>query len=117
MEHLLAEKGITPDRFVLLKYKDQFAILCGVGGGYLGGDSWRRSTAIKSVEKEGDIYFVKTDSGSEYALFLFRVGFTHMTASIWNQIEELDKGKDVELIHEQSDIEFILNSFMVDSNV
>ena len=114
--YLHAEQGITPDRFVLLKYKDQYAILAAGHGSQADADTWRRSTAIKSVEKEDDTYFVKTNSGSEYALKLVRVGFTYLTSSIWHQIEDLDNGIDVELIHEQSDIEAILNSFMVDSN-
>ena len=100
------EKGLTPDRFVLLKYKDQFAILAGVDG------TWRRSTAIVSTEKDGDKYFVKTRSGSEYALNPFYIGFTLATSGIWAQIEELDTDKIVELVHEQDDIIFVLDSFL-----
>ncbi len=109
---LRAESGITPDRFVLLKYKDQFAILAGGCGRHLDADTWRRSTAIRKTEKEGDTYFVKTLSGSEYALNLVRVGFTGLTSSIWSQIEELDKNSSVELVHEQADIKFVLDSFL-----
>lgn len=110
--HLHTEQGITPDRFVLLKYKDQFAILAGGHGGYLDADTWRRSTGIRSAELDGDVYFVKTLSGSEYALNLARVGFTGLTSNIWAQIEEIDTAKAVELVHEQGDIKFVLDSFL-----
>jgi len=110
--YLTAEQGITPDRFVLLRYKDQYAILAGGHGGYLDADTWRRSTALKSAEKEGDIYFVKTLSGSEYALVLSRVGLTNLTGSIWSQIEGLDSGNNVELVHEQDEIRAVLDSLL-----
>lgn len=112
VQFLGPERGLTPDRFVLIQYQDQFAILAGIQGGYLDGDSWRRSTAIHSVEKDGDLYFVKTQSGSEYALDMVRVGFTNLTSAIWAQIEGFDHDNKVKLIHEQSDIASILDSFL-----
>lgn len=115
--YLTAEQGITPDRFVLLRYKDQYAILAGGHGGYLDADTWRRSTALKSAEKDGDIYFVKTASGSEYALNLVRIGFTHLTSSIWAQIYDLDVSNGVELVHEQDEIRAVLDSLLEKTDV
>lgn len=112
------ERGMTPDRFVLIRCQNEYCILAGTNGGYAASNSWRRSTAIRDVDLDGDIYFVRTLSGSEYALQLVLVGFTLMSGAIWAQIEEQGH-HDVALVHEQDEIKQVLESFMEkqDANV
>ena len=93
------EKSITPDRFVLLRRGGKLGILSGLYGGKFGGDEWRRSTHIVSVEKSPDeegLYFAKVRSGSEYALSLSKVGFIPITEDIWFRISSVYR--DIELL-------------------
>lgn len=102
---------ITPDRYAILHYleQDQFAILSGWSGGYLDGDSWRRSSAIQSVKFTQGGYEVQTGS-STYFLRDGSAGVTGLSASIWGQIEseQQRQGKNmVDIWIDEDDIESI----------
>ena len=114
MYTLGAEAGITPDKFVLLEIDGQVVILAGMYGGYYGGDEWRRSTPIVAVDTSKDpegIIFVKTKSGSEYALREGSVGFTGMTSGIYMRLREQYPDENVLKLHAGEDVRKVLLSF------
>jgi hypothetical protein len=73
---LPAEQGQVPDRWVIIKVtkhdenKTERYVLSGWYGGYLGGDSWRKSSNIVKEEVLDDRGNIKvtTESGSTYLL-------------------------------------------------
>lgn len=84
----------TPDKFVLIDYgtdyppKERYAVLAGFYGGFAGSNSWKRSSAIASVEVVDDKQIVATTySGSKYVLYKSCVGTTMLTQSILSQAQ------------------------------
>lgn len=79
----------TPDRWVLFNSYGGIMILAGWGGSYLYGDSWRRSSAIKTlkVNNSGDL-LATTESGSQYSLERGGLGYTNTTSCIRNQVDK-----------------------------
>ena len=76
-----------PDRWVIVDYggangKDRYAIMAGWRGGYLYGDSWRRSSPLTSAVKKEDGWVVETGSGSRYFLSEKSIGVTMTTQSL-----------------------------------
>jgi hypothetical protein len=90
---------LTPDKWVIISVDGRKHILAGFYGGYLGSDSWRRSTEIESYIDKGHCYEVVTKSGSEYVLFKKQEGLTNATSDIYNQMEEYAEahGKEVSI--------------------
>lgn len=104
---------ITPDRYALIHYitEDLYAILSGWSGGYLHGDSWRRSSPISSVEAVDDGYMVKTGS-SVYLLRHKANGLTGMSGSVWASIAEHPENRGNVTLHtDEDEIENILAGF------
>lgn len=71
----------VPDRWVLMEIPGStgptYHVFCGWVGGYLDGDTWRRSTAIESIVlDEFENRVAKTASGSEYVINETAIGFT-----------------------------------------
>lgn len=107
---------INPNRYSILHYKeqDQYAILSGWSGGYLDGDSWRRSSAIEKVEVTDTGYVVTTGS-SIYQLDYRCNGLTGMSGSVWSQLDAAQKaiGKSmIELHTNEEEISDILLKFV-----
>jgi hypothetical protein len=85
----------TPDRWVVISLNTTDGtpptehVLGGWYGGYLGSDSWRRSSAIQShdVDEEG-AYVFQNVSGSTYRCFPSRYGLTGLTGSVLHQMKD-----------------------------
>ena len=86
------EIGQTPDKWVILKYVGKDGIILSVfggwGGGYLHGQSWKRSSAIKSVTRQDGMFIAETESGSTYNLRVTGIGYTTQTASMATSMRE-----------------------------
>jgi len=72
-------------------------VLGGISGGYLGGDAWRLSSPIESVEKSTNLIEVKTESGSFYTLSKGREQLHLSFIGIWKQLQD-EYGERVELV-------------------
>jgi hypothetical protein len=79
-----------PEKFILIKTDYGTHILAGWSGSYMSGANWRMSTPIRSVTLGEGVgrYQVKTNSGSQYDLFLDRYGTTSQTANIFDSFHE-----------------------------
>lgn len=88
---------MIPDKWVILFIDGRKHVLAGFYGGYLGSDSYRRSTEIESYTDKGHYYEVVTKSGSEYVLFKSQEGLTKVTSDIYNKMEEYAKAHDKEV--------------------
>jgi hypothetical protein len=86
-----------PDRWVVIQINDQKHVLAGYMGGYLGSDSYRRSSPIKSFEKAEDVIIATTSSGNKYSLNMGREGFTNLTSTIYTQMEDASKENNINL--------------------
>lgn len=108
MFHTEKETGQTPDKWVILKYVGKgdvvYVVFAGWGGGYLHGQSWKRSSAIKTVTRQDGMFIVETESGSTYHLRDGGLGYTGQTASLAAHMKEaagdyelvfLDNSEDV----------------------
>lgn len=66
----MSSRTYTPDRWVIISYNEggEDVVLGGWGGGYLHGDSWRRSTPIKNAtfNPEQKVWTFDNESGSRY---------------------------------------------------
>lgn len=104
----------TPDRFIILKYLEDnsYAILAGWSGGYLDGDSWRRSSRLKSAKSNEYGYEVTTES-STYQLRANAIGYTGLMHSILNQLSQLEEAADmIEVFDKPEQVEKIIRSLM-----
>jgi hypothetical protein len=88
---------MTPDKWVIISVDGRKHVLAGFYGGYLEGDSWRRSTEIESYIDEDNYYQVVTKSGTEYTLFKHQEGLTNTTSNIYNVMVDLAKEKNMEV--------------------
>lgn len=80
-----------PAAWVLVDYgidkgADRYAIVAGWRGGYLHGDSWRRSSPVTSAKTVEDGWIVETSSGSSYILSEKLIGVTMVTQSVIAQM-------------------------------
>ena len=84
------QRMYSPDKWVVLYYPEHedYAILGGFYGGYLHGDSWRRSTSIQRVEETDDGYMFYNKSGSVYKCHKNSYGFTGLSGAVHSQIAD-----------------------------
>ena len=103
----------VPDRWVLMEIPGStgptYHVFCGWAGGYLDGDSWRRSTAIeKIVVDENDNRVALNASGSEYVINETAIGLTGFMMNVLSPHREKNAFK----IHEDpAVIDEILQQF------
>lgn len=80
----------TPDVWTIMLIEhagvNTIKVLCGWGGGYLDGDTWRMSSPIKRVEDKGLFYSVTTKSGNEYRCTKTREGISMSTLGKYNEL-------------------------------
>ena len=105
------EQNITPDQYELFTYtKDgltTYHIFVSWKGGYLHGDSWRKSSPIVRVEDSGENYKAYTQSGSEYVLNKQQRHVTGYNASVLASMMEMhdvgiiDLGDMIKGVNEQ----------------
>ena len=94
----------VPDKWVVLYHPehDVHTILAGWSGGYLDGDSWRRSTALKYVVEHDEYYEVHNESGSVYECNKNAYGTTGLTAQILGategRLQALERETAVQLV-------------------
>lgn len=74
----------NPDKFILISIDGWYLVFCGWGGGYLHGQSWKRSSGILSTKKVNNTYHIKTETGSTYVLPIARIGCTVMMDGLIN---------------------------------
>ena len=90
------ENNITPDAWVIIEISTPVGnssytkVLAGWHGSYLYGDSWRMSSAIKTIDMniDEDFFIVKTDSGSIYKLYKNNQGLRMSNLGIYNELKE-----------------------------
>ena len=94
----------TPDRWVILKLRDNDYRVFGVWfGGYLDGDMWRLNSGIVKVEQDEDYYYFTGASGSCYKCNKKSYGITtRYGLSILNEILEKSKG-EIKLLYRIED--------------
>lgn len=107
------ERTYHPNKWVILRHPEgDHTVLGGWGGGYLHGQSWRRSSSIQSAEEhtaEGyggkslKYWKVCNHSGSVYILAEGGYGTTSMTSSILVRME----GKGVRALSEPEMYEYM----------
>lgn len=79
----------TPDKWLLMKYQTgELAIISGWSGGYLNGDSWRRSSQIEFGASTAPGLLMVSTISSEYQLYESRIGMTGLMANIIAQMNE-----------------------------
>lgn len=94
----------VPDKWVVLYHPedDVHTILAGWSGGYLDGDSWRRSTPLKHVVEHDEYYEVINESGSVYECNKHSYGTNGITAQILaaagDRLQALDRDTAVQLV-------------------
>lgn len=87
------EENIIPSCWVILEWindgEPEYCILAGFrSGGYLGSESWRRSTRLAREEDYGDFFLFKTNSGSTYHCMKDFYGLSPMTTAKLGQLLE-----------------------------
>ena len=95
----------SPDKWVIAVFnrgtdKEVSKVMGGWSGGYLDGDSWRISSGIKEVEKDGDYYNIINHSGSVYRCHKEMNDMTPYMAQVYGDFKKKleDDGNTVELI-------------------
>lgn len=94
----------VPDKWVVVYHPehDVHTILAGWGGGYLHGDSWRRSTPLQYVVEHDEYYEVHNESGSVYECNKRAYGTTGLTAQVIGAakggLQALDREAAVQLV-------------------
>lgn len=71
-----------PDRWVMVEIRSPEhgtirKLYTGNYGGYTGGDTWRLSSQIGSIQEQKDHYVVTTSSGNQYTLHKESEGLSH----------------------------------------
>lgn len=83
---------LTPDRWTLIYATindvHETRIVSGWWGGYLDSDSWRISSATRSITPKEDHYLIDTEGGSEYICYYRRNGFTGLSANAFRAFQE-----------------------------
>lgn len=94
----------TPDKWVVLYHPedDVHTIFGGWYGGYLTGDSWRRSTAIQKVEEDDDSYTFTNMSGSVYKCYKNSYGWSGIMLQVYSHTSE-----ELPALTEEEAIQFI----------
>jgi len=86
-----------PDRWVILNIKTEYrqfqVVLAGWHGGYLGSDSWRRSSPIDTTVEDEEKFVATTASGTEYILHKSRRGFSGLMHDIYARMVKEAKGE------------------------
>lgn len=98
------DRVYTPDKWVVLHHPehDVHTILGGWYGGYLHGDSWRRSTAIQKVEEDDDSYTFTNMSGSVYKCYKAAYGWSGIMLQVHSHVTE-----ELPALTEEEAIKFI----------
>lgn len=82
----------VPDKWVVIEIKNEeevfYKILGGWSGGYLDGDSWRLNSGVVEVEKKGENYHFKGDSGSVYICNENSYGMNMIMSEIYQKMKE-----------------------------
>lgn len=95
----------TPDKWVVLKIRNehevQFKVLAGWKGGYLSGDAWRLNSGITKVERDGDYVIFHGETGSKYQCHLESYGLMMVTSEIYQDFKEAF-GDDVDMLPEHT---------------
>lgn len=91
----------TPDKWVVLKIRNDseilFKVLAGWSGGYTYGDSWRINSGIVKVVDDGDYVLFHGESGSVYKCHKDSYGLSMATAGIYNQMKQI-YSDDIEML-------------------
>ena len=93
----------NPDKWVIVKIKCEkngsfYKILGDWSGGYLDSNSWRLSSPVESVTKEGDYIMFNNYSGSVYKCHKNMMTLGVMSSGIYSQMEEeASKNDDLEV--------------------
>jgi len=93
----------NPDKWEVIQIGDHRKVLAGWSGGYLDGDSWKLSSAIKETEETEDMYIFNNHSGSTYKCHKKARGFTVLSGSIYEEILQAaaDKGVTAHIVDEE----------------
>lgn len=84
----------SPDKWVIIKTPECHKIFACWRGGYLDGDSWRCSSAIKDVREDGDWLYFGGFSGSTYICNKKTYGASSYGASVLNMWQNVSNQND-----------------------
>lgn len=88
----------TPDKWVILKLKNDdqiiYKVMGGWQGGYLGNDSWRVNSGITKVEVDNDYYLFHGHSGSTYKCHKKMYGMTYLMSTVLPESDNIEIMED-----------------------
>lgn len=89
----------TPHTWMLQRNEEGsiHVVVASWSGGYLGSDSWRRSSQIVNVHCKDDHYEVHTTSGSVYRCYKEAVGASAYTLSVFSSVGDYLIGDEVDI--------------------
>lgn len=108
----------TPDRFVIMYNHKQnmYVIFSGWGGGYLGSDSWNRSSKIEKVKDLGDYIEAETET-SIYHLMKTSLGYTGYMLHILSAAKQSDEfSTNMDIIDDEEKFKKFLEIFLDNPN-
>lgn len=98
----------TPEKWAVIKllYKDEnlYKVFGSWSGGYLDSDHWKLNSGIKSIEEDGDFYFIEGWSGSWYKCHKSGYGVTGAyNMGVLDNIvnKSIDNGIDIKVLTEE----------------
>lgn len=110
----MPHNSYTPDRFVIVRITEKdstpvYKVYASWKGGYLGGDSWRLSSEIKSVTQDIGGTQIHTISPSVYHVHSHSYGMTMFGSSVYSDFVERLKEIEVtmEALTEEEYKEFV----------
>ena len=91
----------NPDRWVMLKFNHNgaiiYKILASWYGGYTRGDSWKLNSGVTKIEEDGQCYLFHGSSGSVYRCHKASYGLSMYTAGILESFYKELEGQPVKL--------------------
>lgn len=102
-----------PDKAILMHFiaEDKYSVFASFYGGYLGSDSWRRSSPIQKFELEDEIVTATTESGNQYKFSLNGLGTSGYAQSVLNGALTEDVNKNIKLLGTKDEVLAVVEKF------
>ncbi len=104
-----------PDRAILMHYiaEDNYSVFGSWYGGYLGSDSWKRSSPIKKFElAENEMVIATTESGNQYKFSLNGLGTSGYAQSVLNNaLADEEAKKNINLLGTKEQVLEVVQKF------
>lgn len=93
----------TPDLWLIVKINGKdphYRVFGSWYGGYMGSDSWRMNSGIKSITEDDDYYYIHGSSGSTYNCHKKSKGISGYGSSVLNQMIKNQPELDIQIVSE-----------------